>query len=236
MVLGSPVGAVVAATDPSATRAFLTSLGAVTDRSRGLVDVVPGEGSWSREAMAGGPAALDFYARSVATMPHVTVSLGPLVMHQARVTGPDGLPVVLIDANHRRPSLLDTTDLPVSEAHSMVWVVPSVEETLAFLTAAGLSLVFDAPIASDEVCSLVGLPPGTPVRMAMVSDEALTPMRLELLEAPGVSPWDGVVRAGMVWPLFRSSAVDLPWLSVTEVAPGVHRCVAPGGLLVELRG
>lgn len=239
-MLGSPVGAVVAATDAAATRAFLASLGAVTDREHGCVDVVPGSGAWSRSAFAGGPAALDFYARSVATLPHVTVPLGPLVMHQARVTGPDGLPVVLIDASHRRPSLLDSTDLPVSEAHSMVWVVPSVDEALALFVAGGLSVVFDLPISSDEVCSLVGLPAGTPVRMAMLSDEELTPMRFELLEAPGVAPWDGEVRAGMAWPLFRPaalpSALDLPWLSVTEVAPGAHRCVAPGGVLVELRG
>lgn len=236
-MLGSPVGAVVAATDPSSTRDFLRELGAVVDGPRGTVEVVTGSGSWHRAPLEGGPAALDFYVRSVGTREHVTVNLGPLVMHQARVVGPDGLPVVLIEANHRRPSLLDHDTAAVSEAHSLVWVVPSIDETLAFFRAAGMSVAFDLPITSPAVCTLMALPDSTTVRMAMLSDDALTPMRLELFEAPGTRAWDGVVRAGMAWPAFKASAaLGLPWLSVEPVRPGVHRCVAPGGVLVELRG
>lgn len=234
-MLGSPLGAAVAATDPAQTRAFLEGLGVQLAQERGWVDVVPAAGSWQRPALGGGLAALDFYARSVADRAHETVALGPLVMHQARVVGPDGLPVVLIDANHRRPSLLDGTGADVSEAHSMVWVVPSVEETLAFFTGAGLSVAFDVPIESDAVCSLVGLPAGTPVRMAMLSDAVLTPMRFELLEAPGVTAWAGPLSAGLAWPVFADDGAALPWLSQEQVAPGVRRCVAPGGVLVELR-
>lgn len=233
-MLGSPIGAVVAATDVTATTAFLAELGAVIDGPRGTVRVVEATGTWDRQPLAGGPAALDFYVRSVGDRPHVTVELGPLVMHQARVVGPDGLPVVLIEANHRRPSVLDTTEVPVSEAHSLVWVVPSIEQTLAFFRAAGMQVAFDLPITSPAVCELMGLPDGTTVRMAMLSDQDLTPMRLELFEAPGTTAWDGVVRAGMCWPVFAADALDLPWESVLEVAPGVHRCVAPGGVLVEL--
>lgn len=235
-VLGSPVGAAVAASDVAATTAFLTGLGAHLYGPRGTVSVVPGAGSWERPPLGGGPAALDFYVRAVGDRPHVTVELGPLVMHQARVVGPDGLPVVLIEANHRRPSLLDSSDASVSEAHSLVWVVPSIDEALAFFRAAGLVVAFDLPITSPAVCELMGLPAGTTVRMAMLGDEALTPMRLELFEAPGSTAWDGVLRAGMAWPVFEAAALDLPWLSVERVGPGVHRCVAPGGVLVELRG
>lgn len=234
-MLASPYGAVVAAADPAVTEAFLSELGAVRDSDRGTVEVVAGEGTYARGPWEGGPAALDFYVRDIGAREHVTVALGPLVMKQARVTGPDGLPVVLIEASARRPSLLDTTDLPVSEAHSLVWVVPSIDEPLAFFRDAGLSVAFDVPITDDAVCELMSLPAGTPVRMAMLGDESLSPMRFELLEAPGVTAWDGRVRAGMVWPVCRSGALDLPWESVTEVGGGRHLCVAPGGVLVELR-
>lgn len=234
-MLTSAIGAAVAATDLAGTRAFLSGLGVTVDGPHGTVDVVAGDGSWERAPLAGGPAALDFYVRDLGRRQHVTVELGPLVMKQARLQGPDGLPVVLIEANHRRPSLLDD-GADVSEAHSLVWVVPSIDETLAFFTRAGLHVVFDIPITSSPVCELMDLPDGTTVRMAMLGDEALTPMRFELFEAPGATAWDGVVRAGMAWPVFASSATDLPWESVQQVSPGVHRCIAPGGVLVELRG
>jgi catechol 2,3-dioxygenase-like lactoylglutathione lyase family enzyme len=235
VVLGSPVGACVAASDLEATRAFLSDIGAVIDGERGTVDVVAGEGRWNRRPLTGGTAALDFYVRSMGEREHVTIELGPLVMKQARVVGPDGLPVVLIEANHRRPSLLDASDAEVSEAHSLVWVVPSIDEPLAFFRDAGLTVAFDFPITSPAVCELMDLPDGTTVRMAMLGDEAMGPMRFELFEAPGTQEWDGVLRAGMAWPVFHSGALDLPWLSVREVSPGVHHCVAPGGVLVELR-
>lgn len=240
-MLGSPVGACVAATDPAATLAFLRGLGAALDEPRGFLDVVSGDGSWDRDPLGGGPAALDFYVRDVGDRPHVTIPLGPLVMQQARVVGPDGLPVVLIEASARRPSLLDENPEAItSEAHSLVWVVPSVAETVAFFVAAGLDVVFDLPIDSPAVCELMTLPAGTVVRMAMLAEPALPPMRLELFEAPGTSAWDGELRAGMAWPVFApadlAAARALPWLSTSQVAPGHHHCVAPGGVLVELRG
>jgi hypothetical protein len=240
-VLGSPVGACVAATDPDVTRGFLRDLGALLDEPRGFVDVVPAEGGWSRAPLEGGTAALDFYVRSVGARPHVTVALGPLVMHQARVTGPDGLPVVLIEASSRRPSLLDhDAAAEASEAHSLVWVVPSVEASAAFFTAAGLVQAFDVPIDSPAVCELMDLPDGTVVRMAMLGGEGLPPMRFELFEAPGARAWDGEVVAGMAWPVFQptglEAALALPWLRREQVSERAHRCVAPGGVLVELRG
>lgn len=235
MVLSSPVGATVAATDVAATRAFLSNLGAVTGGPTGTVDVVEATGRWDRAPLEGGPAALDFYVRSMGSREHVTIELGPLVMQQSRVVGPDGLPVVLIEANHRRTSLLDSSDAEVSEAHSLVWVVPSIDEPLEFFRAAGLTVAFDLPITSPAVCELMDLPGGTTVRMAMLGDEAMGPMRFELFEAPGTTQWDGVVRAGMTWPVFHADALHLPWLSVSHVSSGVHRCIAPGGVLVELR-
>jgi hypothetical protein len=250
-VLGSPIGAVVGATDVEASAAFLADFDlAVVGRGsygvdlasaeRGRVRVVPAPPGSTRGPYDGGLAALDFYTRSVDGRPSVRIDLGPLVMHQARVTGPDGLPVVLIEANHRRPSRLDTTDAVYSEAHSLVWVVPDVGESVAFFVGAGLALAFDLPLESPAVSEVMGLPETSPVRMAMVSDAALSPMRLELFGFPGRStpPAPAVPVAGGAWPAFEvedlDAALDLPWQSVGEVADGTVRCVAPGGVLVEL--
>lgn len=250
-MLGSPIGAIVGASDVEATVDFLAGFDlAVVDRTsrgvdlasaeRGRVRVVEAAPGPARGPYDGGLAALDFYARSLHGLPSVRIDLGPLVMHQARVTGPDGLPVVLIDANHRRPSRLDTTDAAFSEAHSLVWVVPDVGATVAFFTEAGLSVAFDVPLESPAVSEIMGLPEPTPVRMAMVSDAELSPMRLELFGFPGrtTPPSPATARAGDAWPVFEvadlSDALALPWESVGEVADGAVRCVAPGGVLVEL--
>ncbi len=250
-MLQSPIGAVVGASDVAATVAFLQGFDlAVVDKGPGHVDLASAERGRVRVVRAapgparapydGGVAALDFYVRDIGDRPSVRIDLGPLVMHQSRMTGPDGLPVVLIEANHRRPSRLDTTAAEFSEAHSLVWVVPEVGETVAFFTAAGLTCAFDVPLDSPAVTEIMGLPEPGPVRMAMVSDDAVSPMRLELFGFPGrsVPASDGQPLAGRAWPAFAvddlTAALALPWDRVGEVRDGAVRCVAPGGVLVEL--
>ncbi len=252
-MLGSPIGAVVGATDLAETAAFLQTFDlaivdsgpdhidlAAASAPRGRVRIVRAQAGPSRGPYDGGLAALDFYVRTIGVRASVQIDLGPLVMHQARVAGPDGLPVVLIEANHRRPSRLDTTDADYSEAHSLVWVVPDVGQTVAFFTAAGLACAFDVPLESPAVAEIMGLPQPGPVRMAMVSDAEFSPMRLELFGFPGreTPASDALPLAGRAWPVFEvadlSAALSLPWVSVGEVIEGTARCVAPGGVLVEL--
>jgi hypothetical protein len=153
---------------------------------------------------------------------------------------------VLIDANHRRPSLLDVEpDALHSEAHSMVWVVPSIDEALPFWRDAGLAVAFDLPLASPAVADLLDLPGrDTRVRMAMLTDEAVRPMRFELFELPDdpISASDPAPRAGTAWPVFEVSDLDaalaLPWQTVGPVVDvagrGTSRCTAPGGVVAEL--
>ena len=228
---------------------------AAAERGRVRVVEVPTAGH-PRHGFARGLAALDLYSRDlsrsidVAGVPaeaRVRIELGPLVMEQVRLTGPDGLPIVLIDASSRRPSLLDTDETALhSEAHSMVWVVPSIDEALPFWTAAGLTTVFDLPIESPAVCDLLALPRrDVRVRMAMLADERLSPMRLELFEFPDDDGDDAdpSPRAGGAWPAFEvddlDAALELPWDSTGQrVRVGdqeVVRCVAPGGVVAELR-
>lgn len=248
-MLGSPVGAVVGASDLDAMAQFFQGFGfAVVDTGPGYVElasaergclrVVPAPPGQPRAPLHGGLAALDLYARSVADRPSVTIVLGPLVMHQARVTGPDGLPLVLIEANHRRRSRLDTSDAEFSEAHSMVWVVPSMDEALPLFRDAGLTVVFDLPIDDPAVSEVMGFGEHRPVRMAMLSDADLTPMRFELLQLAGAPPSAAVAAAGGAWPWFEVADLDaalrLPWTSVERLPDGRARCVAPGGVLVEL--
>lgn len=228
---------------------------ASADRGRVRVVEVPGA-AITRGAFDAGPAALDFYSRdlqaSLAVLtgrhgPKVQIDLGPLVMHQVRVLGPDGVPVVLIDANHRRPSRLDSDEAALhSEAHSLVWVVPSIDDALPFWRdVAGLSVAFDLPISSPAVAELMDLPRAdVPIRMSMLSDPELRPMRLELFEFPTDrgAAFDPAPRPGAVWPAFEvsdlSAALALPWLETgAVVAVGerrVSRCVAPGGVALEL--
>ena len=76
--------------------------------------------------------------------------------------------------------------------------------------------------------------------MAMVSDAHLSPMRLELFGFPdrATPASDAAPQAGRAWPAFEvadlAAALALPWESVGDVVDGTARCVAPGGVLVEL--
>ena len=229
---------------------------AAADRGRVRVVEVPREAP-ARDGVDSGLAAVDLYSRDLSRSlavaglpsgPQVRIDLGPLVMHQVRLTGPDGLPLVLIDASSRRPSRLDTDAAALhSEVHSMVWVVPSIDAARPFWEAAGLRTAFDLPIESPAVCDLLGLPRrDIRVRMAMLTDEQVRPMRLELFEFPDDEGADAdpTPGAGGAWPAFEvpdlDAALALPWASrggqVEVAGRPVARCVAPGGVVGELWG
>lgn len=172
-----------------------------------------------------GAHAFDVYTRDIAASaesarsagwsvgPIGHVELGPLVMDQVMVTGPDDLVVVLIQSDRRRPSLLDTDPGAAhSEGHSLVWAVDDVSAALDFWRQLpGLVVPFDAPVAHPEVNRFMGLPDqDVTLRMAMVCDDAVTPMRFELLQFVGVesSPARAPGTAGLLWPLFTVENLD----------------------------
>ena len=145
---------------------------------------------------ARGPIAIDIYTTDLdATVDSAVgagwtlsgrapIELGPLVMQQAMLLGPDRLRVVAIDANLRRPSLLDTDPMRrTSEVHSMVWQVGEHFDAAVefWRDTVGLPLAFDAPVDHPGVAKVMDLPAGWGVRMAMFSDDEQRPARFELL-------------------------------------------------------
>jgi hypothetical protein len=264
--------AVVACTDVTTTAAFLGGLD-FTERSVRGTDAVVGPPGLDglagavrlvaadapparRQAYGRGPFAFDLYTTDVEASlelvralgathgPVGHVELGPLSMDQVLVHGPDGLDLVLIDANRRRASRLDASDAVHSEAHSMVCVVDSIDEALPFWRdEAGLSVVFDMPVTHPAIPQFMQLPdPDVEIRMAMVSDPAVTPMRFELFEyvdRPGAAFDGDPLRAGVVGPGWcvddlGDALSSLPSADLLSRTAATARLRAPGGVVFEL--
>lgn len=220
------------------------------DGGRGRIVVDPGA------TAAPGPIALDVYTTdvdaSVAAAEtagwqvggRAVIELGPLRMEQALLRGPGDLQLVVIDANHRRPSRLDGhPDALHSELHSLVWQVDAgFDEALAFWRdQAGLDVAFDAPIDHPGVAEVMSLPAGAKVRMAMLADGAQAPARFELLAHRGDPvPAPAGAIAAIAFPVadFDASVSALdgemldrpprPW------AARAARVATPGGVVAEL--
>ncbi len=153
----------------------------------------------ARPAVAAGPLAVDVYTRDIdASLARVrsagldhgpvgTLDLGPLVMRQSVVWAPDGWRLVLVEANRRRPTVLDDDpDRLHSEVHSVLWTVPSIEETTAELEERGLAQAHVFPIEHPELARIIDLPtPDTTLVMNLLVDEVEAPIRVELCAFPG---------------------------------------------------
>jgi hypothetical protein len=145
-----------------------------------------------------GAHAVDLYVRhmgealEVAKNTHAAIgpvadyAVGPLTIKECKCVGPDGLALVLIEVNKRRPSVLDSgASRLFSEVHSAVYVVDSVDEAAGFWKNAGLKVLLDATFAEPTVAAFMHLPrPDTRLRLALFADEGQLPVRLELIEFP----------------------------------------------------
>ena len=168
----------------------------------------------ARAAIEMGPLAVDVYTRdmdaSIARLDdagvehgHVgTLDLGALVMRQCEVIAPDGWRLVLVEANHRRPSILDDDpDRLHSEVHSVLWTVPSIADATPGLTAFGLTQAHVFPIRHPELARIISLPaPDTEMTMNLLVDDAESPIRVELCEFadhPGAPAGPGPLRGGI---------------------------------------
>lgn len=143
------------------------------------------------------PLAIDLYTRDIEASlalaagrgarcrPRVDYELGPLKVREAETVWTDGLVIVFLETNRRRPSLLDTDRERLhSEVHSIVWTVADVEKAQGtWRDRGGLQVLADAEIRGPIISRLLGLPkPEVPVRFSLLCDAEARPGRLELLQ------------------------------------------------------
>jgi len=255
----SALAVVVATTDRSSTAAFLDLFGFVAEGPARLVvpDGAPvavelvgaDRAGRARRDFEVGPRALDLYTTDMdgvlsdaaaagwTTSAPGTISIGPVTMRQAMVTGPDGLPVVLVESTHRRSSVLDEhPDRRCSEPHSVVWCVPDLDAEAARWEAAGWTKGMDLAFSEPAVSDYLGLPRSpVPIRMTMLSGPEVEPVRLELLEFPDDPGPDPVADEDAAGLRGLSFAVDdrAAVAAALQLDPATGR--TPGGIGVGLR-
>jgi len=188
----------------------------VPDATRGAVRLVAAAERAQPDPLARGPYGFLLYTRDLhrsldiaagdgaRPSPVAAYQAGVKQMREARAVYPDGLVVVFVQVDDRRPSLLDDhPDRLHSELHSVTFAVEDVDEAVAALTAAGLSTVLDTEIAEPSVTGFLQLPrPDTRIRLVMLATADQTPARVEVLtytDAPGpAAPAPGsAVRVGL---------------------------------------
>lgn len=172
-----------------------------------------------------GPLAIDVYARDADEAaaiadahgwdrgPVGTIELGPLVMRQVEVTAPDGWRLVFVEANRRRPSLLDTReDLRFSEVHSVLWSVDDIAQANPPFVAGGLVEQHLFPVGIPAVAEIMRLPEERhDLRMNLLTDEPQRPIRLELFEFsadPGPTRPNWPLTGGIFAPVFDVDDLD----------------------------
>lgn len=145
-----------------------------------------------------GSHAIDLYARDIEHVSMVALragaKVGPIAPYrvggmevkECKCVGPDGVALVLIQVDKRRPSILDSNPAAfASEVHSGVFVVDSADDAIPFWKQAGLRSLLDATFAEAAVAAFMGLPrPDTRLRLVLFADEGQFPIRLELIEFP----------------------------------------------------
>ncbi len=145
-----------------------------------------------------GPHAVDLYVREMDQAleivknthagigPVAAYSVGPMKIRECKCVGPDGLALVLIEVDKRRPSVLDTAHTVLfSEVHSAVSVVESIDAAAPFWKSAGLAVLLDATFAEPTVAAFMHLPrPDTKLRLALFAEAGQLPIRLEMIEFP----------------------------------------------------
>jgi catechol 2,3-dioxygenase-like lactoylglutathione lyase family enzyme len=177
--------------------------------------------------------ALDLYTRDMAASlelierlglstvgPAADFPFGPLRLQQVAVYGPDSVMLVLVDINHRLPSVLDDdSDQRLhSELHSVVCVVDDLDSATSYFTDAGLELRATFPLAEPAVPAFMGLPRPSTMRMSVLGNAESAPPRFELLQFDDESapPRPSLpLRPGALLPVFVAD-VDAAATSLRE--------------------
>jgi len=219
----------VAASDPAATRDFFAVFGYVDGGDDVLSRSAGASVRISRSNAQGvvrrgwdlGPRGLDVYVHDLdeaLTRVEVAgwsggaigaIALGPVRMRQVLVAGPDGVPVVMVESSHRRPSLLDTESHWCSEIYSMVWCVRDRDVEASLWTAAGATAGPPLEFADPSLGAYLDLPVAdAPLRMITLASDDGASTRLELLSFPGHVASPTSRGAGVTGLLFGAAAPD----------------------------
>lgn len=195
----------VAASDPAATRDFFAVFGYVEGGDGVLSRSVGASVHISRSNAKGvvrrgwdlGPRGLDVYVHDLdEALTRVAaagwsggaigaIALGPVRMRQVLVAGPDGVPIVMVESSHRRPSLLDTESHWCSEIYSVVWCVRDRDVEVPLWTAAGATAGPPLEFADSSLGAYLDLPVAdSPLRMITLASDDGASTRLELLSFP----------------------------------------------------
>jgi len=196
----------VAASDPAATRDFFAIFGFV-DRGDDVLSRSAGATvRISRSDTRGvlrrgwdlGPRGLDVYVHDLdEALTRIVeagwrggaigaIALGPVRMRQALVAGPDGVPIVMVESSHRRPSLLDSESHWCSEIYSVVWCVRDRDVEASLWTSAGATAGPPLEFADPSLGAYLDLPVAdAPLRMITLASKDGASTRLELLSFPG---------------------------------------------------
>jgi hypothetical protein len=144
--------------------------------------------------------AIDVFTRDLAAslrlaaeagFPHskaVEQRLGPVVVREARVQGPDRLILTLHQLDGRRPSLLDEKPARLhSEVHSFVYSVYDTDRCATFWQeACGLERVTDVRVGGTGFALTLGLVERViAARLVLFTDAGDRPVRVQLLEFLG---------------------------------------------------
>ena len=207
------------------------------------------------------PVAIDLYTRDIGKSLRIAqgaglhcgqlvdYAVGPLQLKEVEVEDDDGLRLVFLELENRRPSLLDQApDRLHSEVHSIVFAVPSAEDAVTlWRDGAGLDVLVDAPIRGPVISQLMGLPKDeVPIRFVLFCDEEAHPARLEVIEFiedPAPPRTSGPLRAGLHAAAFQVDDLEAAMERLgrctfrTPAEVEGRRGVAgeaPGGLCFEL--
>ncbi len=180
--------------------------------------------------------------------------MGPVVIREVEVIGPDQLVVTLLQPSvGRRSSILDRDpDRLHSEVHAFVWNDSDLDRLLPFWTGCGLAKVTDVVLDTPGLGALVGVPDEeVAMRLTVLADDEGRPIRVELVDflgKGGVAQPTLPLAAGLHAPAFvvedlAATLAEMPGVEIGEqvaldtpvhpAARTVSVC-APGGHRFEL--
>lgn len=196
-VLPAPAAGALYGLDAAADEVLMVVPGAELGRVRVVATPYPPRTFAAFDAR---PVALDLFSTDVEVSRALAIEhgydvspitdhhLGPVVIREVAVTGPDDLKVTLLwQTAGRRPSILDREPGRLhSEVHAFVWSDSELDVTLRLWESLGLAKLLDVVLDTPGLGELVGVAEeDLKMRLAVLADAAAQPVRVEFVEFLG---------------------------------------------------